>query len=360
MKRIMLSAVLSAFVVVFCLTGASAAGYNVTYLTTPAGFKSPKLMAINAFGVIAGTAQDNSGHTYAFVWERDGSVRELAMPAGYISCGIHDMNGLGQCAGYATDILSNGHAIAWDKDGTPRDLGALDGVYSVARSINAHGQIAGWSGAEDGSVHAMIWDMAGNVTDLGQAQGWGWSRAQGINDYGQVAGAFGDSTLSAFKLTGSSVKILGTRIDPGNSEAIALNSCGDAIVALSGLGKTPVLWKESGPNVPLDGLDSDIVFAWSINDADQVVGWRQLPSGIPPFPANHAIVWDSIGRATDINPAGMTSSIAYDINNNGRIVGTCSNGVNNYAVVWTPVPEPSCCLATGLGLLVLWMRKRRN
>ncbi|MDH7602808.1 MAG: PEP-CTERM sorting domain-containing protein, partial [Armatimonadota bacterium] len=55
---------------------------------------------------------------------------------------------------------------------------------------------------------------------------------------------------------------------------------------------------------------------------------------------------------------GYTTSQAYDINNNGWIVGT-SGG---QAVLWTPVPEPPSILAlvggiTGLGGLAL-RRKR--
>ena len=178
--------------------------YATKILSTPDGFKAPRLSAINASGLIAGTAQDGLGRTHAFVWEGGDSIRELATPAVYIACGIHDMNDLGQCVGYATDASDNSHAIVWDADGTPRDLGALDGLYSIARGINNSGQIAGSSGAPDGTVHAMLWNASGGFTDLGQTYGWGWSRAHDINDSGQVVGASGGGSWTAFLLSGNS------------------------------------------------------------------------------------------------------------------------------------------------------------
>jgi hypothetical protein len=56
--------------------------------------------------------------------------------------------------------------------------------------------------------------------------------------------------------------------------------------------------------------------------------------------------------------SGYTTSQAYDINNNGWLVGTSSG----QAVLWTSVPEPPSILAlvggiTGLGGLALRHKK---
>lgn len=360
MMKIVQSAILSAFVLMSLFTGAFAASYNITYLNTPVGFKSPKPTAINASGLIAGTAQDNLGHTHAFIWEHDGSVRELPMPAGYISCGIHDMNALGQCVGYATDESDNGHAIVWDEDGIPRDLGALDGVYSIARSINIHGQIAGWSGSPGGSIHAMLWDTSGSYTDLGQTQGWLWSRADGVNDSGQVVGG---GPGGAFMLSGNALTDLGARIDDiaHNSEACAVNNSGDVVGWQTGVGGEAVLWRSDGTVVTLNTpSEFSMNYVWSINSNTLIAGWSTQISA--PLLIKHAVVWDSTGQIKDINPAGMISSHAYDINDNGWIVGDCSNDTTSYAVVWTPVPEPSCILAILCGVMgsgiFVWRQKR--
>ena len=154
---------------------------------------------------------------------------------------------------------------------------------------------------------------------------------------------------------------LSARAGVSSGEAVALNDHGDAIGANGGLGGTPVLWRADGSVVTLETLGSGGSYAWSINDATQIVGWSQPPITGLPLPADHAVIWNSAGQLTDINPAGFASSHAYDISNSGWIVGSCSDSKTSYAVVWMPVPEPGslCSLASGVVALAMVRRSRR-
>jgi probable HAF family extracellular repeat protein len=348
--------VITLLVGIFCVTNAFAADYTLKFLQTPDGYSSPVARAINASGQVAGNATV-SGRSHAFLWDTNGSVRELTMPTGYVSCGVLDMNALGQCVGYATDSAGNDHAFAWDTSGSPRDLSVLNSLYSSAWSINIHGQIVGYSGAASGDNRAIIWDMTGNCTDLGQTNGWSFSRAYGINDSGQIVG---ENPNGAFLLSGSALSDLGARAGSTDSIALAVNSSGDAIGFVRSPNEANYFWKSTGEVVTMQAfLDSYNTRCLSMNDLSQTVGTCFLPSGSFPFvPTSHAVIWTSTGIISDINPTGMTSSHAYDINNNGWIAGNCSSGTNTYAVIWVPVPEPSCLIALIVGCMGFAFRKR--
>ena len=352
--RIAFITLLCVFTLVY-ISGAYAASYNVTYLKTPDGYSSPVARAINASGQIAGNAT-LSGRSHAFLWDTNGSVRELTMPTGYVSCGVLDMNGVGQCAGYATDSAGNDHAVAWDALGNPVLLNTSNSLYSSAWSINIYGQIVGYSGASNGDNHAIIWDIEGNPNDLGQTNGWSYSRAYGINDSGQIVG---ENQNGAFLLFGT-VTNLGARVGSSDSNAMAVNNSGDAVGFVRSPNDANYLWKSTGDVVTMQAfLDSYNTRCLSINDIAQAVGLCFLSSGSFPFTsASHAVAWTPTGEISDINPSTMTSSSAYDINNSGWIVGGCSNGANSYAVLWTPVPEPSSIAAFVMGLVGLVIRKR--
>jgi probable HAF family extracellular repeat protein len=68
------------------------------------------------------------------------------------------------------------------------DLGTFGGNYSRADGVNDSGQVIGHSRTEDGYYHAFITGADGmGMTDLGTLGGV-TSYAYGINDSGQVAG----------------------------------------------------------------------------------------------------------------------------------------------------------------------------
>ncbi len=139
------------------------------------------------------------------------------------------------------------------------------------------------------------------VIDLGTIGG-GESLALSINDHGQIVGGAQDSS--------------------GNYNAALFDPTGN------------------GNNINfLGGNDS---FAFSINNNEQIVGWSRRMIGIPPFVTTYvyAKLYDPTGAGNNIylgNLAG-NESYAYSINDAGQIVGSTEQWLfgNTYAVIFDP------------------------
>ena len=166
---------------------------------------------------------------------------------------------------------------------------SVTGLPFVGVAINDAGQVAG---TQNPGVHpldqpparAMLYTPGVGVQDLGTLGGTR-SEAYALNELGQVVGysttAYG--VLHAFLWT------------PG----VGMQDLG----ALAG------------------GLGS---VARGINDRGEVVGQRTLPYPTTTRnPETHAFLWTPAGGMQDIGALGgeLTSSVAYDINNAGQVVG---------------------------------------
>jgi probable HAF family extracellular repeat protein len=174
-----------------------------------------------------------------------------------------------------------------------QDLGTLgeNYRYSRAQGINDSGQVVGYSLTNDGSYHAFLYDSADSTTqrmqDLGTFGG-SYSYAYDINDSGQVVGMaqtsiynewYGDSESHAFLYdSANGMKDLNdlTPEDSGWTlgQATAINSSGE-IVTGSGQLLTPVT---TGTPATYEVQDLPILIsdysnnATDINDSGKVVG----------------------------------------------------------------------------------------
>jgi probable HAF family extracellular repeat protein len=128
------------------------------------------------------------------------------------------------------------------------------------------------------------------LTDLGEISGSeGTIRVNGINTRGDIVGSFGSSTTGgAFVWT--SERGIQTLTVPGATRPSA------------------------------EG----------INDFGQVVGYARLASQSN----NHAFIWDSSGSSYDIVPTAV-EAYAYDINNQGEVVGAEGGYGDRYPYIWT-------------------------
>jgi probable HAF family extracellular repeat protein len=197
------------------------------------------------------------------------------------------------------------HATLW-RHGRLTDLGTLGGENSAAqnRGINNRGQVVGAAETTmvdptgtNGSLefHAFLWDH-GKMMDLGTLGNAPDSLASDINERDQVIGV---SIANGSTFTGSNA--LGFIWERGR------------MAALGTLGGS-----YSGPA--------------AINNRGQIVGGSFLPGNV----TGHAVLWRH-RKAKDLGTLpGDVSSGAFDITDQGQIVGlSCSSTGDCRAVLWT-------------------------
>ncbi|HEX5075458.1 MAG TPA: PKD domain-containing protein [Gemmatimonadaceae bacterium] len=187
------------------------------------------------------------------------------------------------------DPLPTGPRVATPSGPLVAIVGAnVTSLPFVGFAINDAGQVAGTQNPGEGAgqppPRAMLYTPGVGVQDLGTLGGTK-SAAFAINEQGQVVGY---STTA----TGARHAFLWT---PG-----------------AGMRDLGVL---------ADGLGS---VARGINDRGEVVGESTLPiPAIPRNPETHAFLWTPTSGMQDLGALGgeLTSSVAYDINNAGQVVG---------------------------------------
>jgi probable HAF family extracellular repeat protein len=283
------------------------------------------------------------------------------------------INNLGWISG-GDNLASNTsvHAVLWV--GTPMDLGTLGGPNSNISWPNhsTNGEIVGiaetakknplgeaWScsafffNQNDGyECNGFVW-QDGVRTALPPFQGGYNSYAAGVNNKGQVVGwaenGVRDPTCNNAPPTSQFLQfeaaIWGPRLNhmtqlppyPGDpdSAATAINDRGQ-IVGISGLCANAVggasavhalLW-ENGQTINLGNLGAN---AWntpiSLNNSGQVVGFANNT-----YDNFQAFLWTHESRTMQPLPfiGDDNSSIAYDINENGQIVGVSNGGSESY------------------------------
>ena len=236
---------------------------------------------------------------------------------------------------------------------TITDLGTLGGDFSNARGMNDSGQVVGAAENPSGQDRAFLYD-SGSMTDLGTLGGHR-SEANGINDSGQVVGWAHNASdrFRAFLYESETMTDLGT-LGGDRSEANGINDSGQVVgYAHNASDQSRAFLYDSGVMTDLGTFGGDYSRANGINDSGQVVGEATIPSGLP-----HAFLYHS-GTMTDLNGLLPPDSgwehlyDAWDINNNGQIVGYGWIDGQEHAFVMTPVPEPSTFAL--LGVFVLWL-----
>jgi probable HAF family extracellular repeat protein len=204
-----------------------------------------------------------------------------------------------------------------------QDLGTLPGDYSsVAMGINQFGDVVGWSAGPTGT-RAFIFTNATGMTALPAVAGRPVSTARAINGNRVVVGTASTSGTDvghAARWQSGVARDLGTLGNGFFSEARGLNASGVIVGSSSTDGGATHAFRYSDATGMVDltpGFDN--AHAEGINDAGQVVGWRN-------------------GRAfrltgttfTDLGvPTGYSESFAMAINASGQVAGHVITGSGN-------------------------------
>ena len=206
------------------------------------------------------------------------------------------------------------------------DLGTLPGAFeSRANAINDLGQVVGesWPSGFVERSRPVIWRRGERIRDLGALPGSEFvdsSPPSAINDAGQIVGM---SQGHAVLWQDGGIEDLGTLPD-GFSGATGINDRGQVV----GFGYGSVFshawtWRRDSGIRDLGTLPGGVVsLAAAINDAGQIVG----TSDVGGF-ESHAVLWQRDGTIIDLGtlPGGTISS-ATGINNRGQVVGWSYRG----------------------------------
>lgn len=299
-------------------------------------------------GVVVGTSVGK-----AFRWSAAGGMTALGSLGNNSSA--RGVNGSGQIVGYSSITAGAKRACLWNPDQGPTDLSPYVGAVSEATAINSSGQIVGQS-LQSTCLRVWSWDSDGGVSYIPwPAPFYDTSRAEDLNNYGQVVGSFNHSETSSVAYVwtpGSDPVTLDNML-----YAYGVNDAGQ-VVGENNEGRA-ALWDPDAGYLDL-GFDAFTGRARDINNRGEVIGDGD----------DKLFIWTASGGLHDLAslvdgvPADWTISCAISINDLGQITGY---GVNpsgkNEAYLLTPVvPEPSSLLALGSGVLALCgvLRRRRK
>jgi len=235
---------------------------------------------INNSGQVIGWAKNSSARSHAFLWE-NGTMTDLGTLGGDHSI-AYGINNLGHIVGLAENSSARSHAFLWE-NGTMTDLGTLGGVHSIAYGINDACQVAGnslvYTGISGQNSRAFLWE-SGTMNSIGTLGGDD-SYGRGINNSGQIVG-YSDidgypTYYHAFLWDNDQMIDLGTLGGRQFSKANAINDYGQVVGTSQ---ETAFLW-ESGTIVNLndlliDGFGWTLYEATAINNSGQIVGYGEI------------------------------------------------------------------------------------
>lgn len=248
--------------------------------------------------------------------------RYTVTPLGVAGSQPTGINNSGDVVGYYYDSAFVQHAFLYTGSAV-QELGTLGGAGSRATGINDAGVIVGASGTTAGATHAFRY-AGGSMMDIGTLGGQ-TSSAQAINNNGQITG-FAQNTggfNNAFVYTGSTMQSIGTLPLGDNSRGYGINNAGE-VTGDSWVGPFTIpefqnhaFVYSGGSMTDLGTFGSSYSLGTAINDHGQVVGWSGYAQN-----ANHAFLYSGT-TVLDLGTfgGGAGSSIAYDINNAGQVVG---------------------------------------
>jgi probable HAF family extracellular repeat protein len=205
---------------------------------------------------------------------------------------------------------------------TITDLGVLpDQEHSEPAAINQNSQVAGTSGSLAFRYTSTAKEKMEDVAKYTK----GISRGFGINDSGLVVGdsTFGTEISRAAVFSNGSATDLGALKGQPYSRANDINNFGQVVgiasqKADSNTGRAFITSTADRSMTDLGTLGGAYAQAWAINDSGFVTGNSRLKSDIE---INHAFVWSRRTGMRDLGTLGGNFSYGTAINGNNHVVG---------------------------------------
>lgn len=230
-----------------------------------------------------------------------------------------------------------------------QDLGALPGTgSSVAQGINEFGDVAGWS--QGSTALPFIFTAEGGMTALPLPPDTSTSNgvAYGLNDVGQVVGSAGLIGARAVRWTGGILEDLQFAGVNPPSDARGINAFGDTVGFYTVPGGTfgqaahAYILTDQGGFLDI-GPDGARSLAYDINDAGQVTGY--FSAG-----ANRAFRWSAAAGFENLGVAGdFAHSAGTAINEAGQVAGHLTTAGGNAEVIFRHTDGPGMEILGGFG-----------
>jgi hypothetical protein len=351
-----------------------APAYKATLLHPPGSYLQS--YATGTYGttiVGAGRGPNTTDDSRALIWNGTTSSIIDLTPFGFDRSFASDVWGDYQVGNIGSSTIV-GHAVLWR--GSPRgfiDL-HLPGYYHThASAVWGDYQVGYGRTLFELNDRALLWNgSAASAVNL-HSSGFRHTRAFDVEGNTQVGlGAIDTQELStthALLWRGSAASFVDLH-PAGFDHSVATGISGGRI---SGYVQrdTPVrtnhalTWNATAEDfVDLHPIGFDSTFAQSIS------GDVQVGFGIGPATnhRDHALVWrGSADSVLNLHqyltglPITFIDSFASQVATNGMIVGSArdSNGLD-YAILWTPIPEPATAALVCCGLLLMTWRAQRR
>jgi probable HAF family extracellular repeat protein len=325
--------VLAALVAIFTIP-VSAQNYSFTkvisYSGAPIGW-------INSAGQIAGTANNSSPTSAAFIWSRSEGIQYLGNLGGGTSY-AYGINDSGEVVGASTVPDGTFHAFLWTKTGGMQDLGTpVEGDNSWGSFINSSGEVLGQYEPPNGSQNFdFFWSASTGLIDLGALGNGYYVTGSAINSSGEIVGISntqpnGLAPYYAFSWTkpAGMINLAPSSSDEG-STANWINNSGQIVGAAETNQNQPdqaTLWTPSGVQKNLGTLPGDTESdAFFITNSGNVGGSSENPTKSE----FHVFFWSPSGGMINIGAPPYSDYIA--MNNNNQILIQESN---NDPYLWT-------------------------
>lgn len=284
---------------------------------------------INNSGQVVGFLPQSNGSTRAFIWDSANGIKEL----GNGSTSALSINDNGQTVGFFK-VTPYFHAIRWENDQS------LPLVTPIQNTSTTNGSVVGQIGATLGNYwETFLWEN-GITPNTGTQNASSWAISN--NDNGDIVG-YTDiwGGIKAFKWNSGTMKNavqLGSLSNASTTKAQDINDLGQVV---GSSGSQAFLWTESGGMKDLGSLGNNSQ-AISINDKSQVVGKSNSLAFL--WSDNNSNGQSDSGEMVDLNTllppnTGWNLTEARDINDAGQIVGTGTINGQNHAFLMTPKVE---------------------